>query len=409
MYRVVIQPPPHPSSSRDLAVWRFRSSPARSTTVSTVRIGSATRVAALALAAGCLGGTTAAPPLGAAPAGPPAIPARAYLVADAGTGRVLAASAPHQRLPMASTLKTLTILAAVRSLDPATVVTATAADARVECTCVGIVPGQRYTLDHLLGAMMLRSGNDAANTAAEAFGSRAAALAAMNALAADLSATDTHAVTPSGLDAPGQFSSAYDLALIARAGLADPRFTRYFETVHYPFGAVGAPTVLFENQDPLYHLGYPGQLGAKFGWTTPAGYTLVGAARRGGRTLIVSELGSDQGYAEHAAALLDWGFAQPAGAPGVGTLAPPSVALAAPPSPATIAPASPVTGARPTRSAGRPALAGVVRRPARRTPRAAAPAPAGGGLPLAVQALLSLGVVLVAGLALLSGRRPRRR
>jgi serine-type D-Ala-D-Ala carboxypeptidase (penicillin-binding protein 5/6) len=360
-----------------------------------VRTGPATRLAGLVLAAACATVALTVPAGAATP--PPRVPARAYLVADAGTGRVLAAVAPHQRLPMASTLKTLTILAAVRSLDPATVVTATPADKQVECTCVGIVPGRRYTLDHLLAAMMLRSGNDAANTAAEAFGSRAAALVAMNALAAGLSATDTHAGTPSGLDAPGQFSSAYDLALIARAGLADPRWTHYFEAMRYPFGAVGAPTVLFENQDPLYHLGYPGQLGAKFGWTTPAGYTLVGAARRGGRTLIVTELGSDQGYAQHAAALLDWGFAQPATSPGIATLAPPVAVLTA--------------SATPTPSLSPPPLASplpAATRPEPRRLRAVATVHDGGGS-LVAQALVSLGAVLVAGLALVAGRRPRRR
>jgi D-alanyl-D-alanine carboxypeptidase (penicillin-binding protein 5/6) len=361
-----------------------------------VRIGPATRLAGLALAAACAVAALGVPGQPAAATPAPSVPARAYLVADAGTGQVLAAVAPHQRLPMASTLKTLAVLAAVRRLDPATVVTATPADKQVECTCVGIVPGQRYTLDHLLAAMMLRSGNDAANTAAEAFGSRAAALAAMNALAAGLSATDTHAATPSGLDAPGQFSSAYDLALIARAGLADPRFTHYFEAMHYPFGAVGAPTVLFENQDPLYHLGYPGQLGAKFGWTTPAGYTLVGAARRGGRTLIVTELGSDPGYAQHAADLLSWGFAQPAGSPGVGTLAPPSAALTA----SASATPSPVPAS---------VAAGRSGRPGRQRLRAAATVRRGDGGSLALQALVSLGAVLVAGLALVAGRRPRRR
>jgi D-alanyl-D-alanine carboxypeptidase (penicillin-binding protein 5/6) len=332
--------------------------------------------AALALSPGPAAGSPAPPPM----------PVRAYLVADAGTGQVLAASAPHARLPPASTLKMLTVLAAVRALDPATVVTATPADRQVECTCVGIVPGQRYTLDHLLAAMLLRSGNDAANTAAEAFGSRAAALAAMNALAAGLHATDTHAATPSGLDAPGQTTSAYDLALIARAGLAEPRFTRYFEAMAYPFGPVGAATVMVENQDPLYHLGYPGQLGAKFGWTTPAGYTLVGVARRGGRTLIVTELGSDRGYAEHAAALLDWAFAQPPGATAVASLAPPAM-----PDPA------PAPGHRLT---ARPVAVQAVRRPAGGTDH---------GLCFGLQSALSVAAVALTGLALLPGRRPRRR
>ncbi len=384
-------------------------------------------LAALTCAAGAILAGPAAGSVGEPQSVPSAVPrvaAAAFVVADVGTGEVLAARAPHRRLPPASTLKLLTVLTAVRGYDPATVVRALPRDTAVECSCVGVRPGRSYRLDALLMASVLASGNDAATAATEAAGGTAGMLRAMRATAYDLRAGDTRPGTPSGLDAPGQATSAYDLALIVRAGLADPRFRRYFTARSTRFGPIGGPTITLVNQDPLYRSSYPGRIGGKYGWTTPARYTFAGAARRGGRTLVVTLLGADAGYAASATALLDWGFAR-AGARPVGSLVPSRTELArrqraaaqasaaAAASRAAARDAEIRSGSRPPAAdtssgeaghGGRPAQLGMPSQPAGGS---AVPEPVGSRPPVHTQALFSLGAVAFTGLALWPGREPR--
>jgi len=378
-------------------------------------------------------GTVRAPGSGTLPA---AVTASAFVVADARTGDVLAARAPHRELPSASTMKALTALTVIREVPLDRQVTVLAPDLAVECTCVGLAPYQVYTVDALLHAALLRSGNDAANVLASATGDRSITIAAMNDLATRLRADDTHAVTPSGLDAPGQHTSAYDLALIIRAGLADARFRRYFNAPAYAFGPVHGSRRTLATQNVLRRLNYPGQLGGKDGWTTPARHTFVGAAERGGRTLVVSVLGADRSYGTQATALLDWGFAQGSHT-GVGTLAPPrsdaelrgATPAARPPSQAPHAPPqaprelderSPdahEAAAEPSpKEVAMQADVDPLAREEPVTPEPLArpvPAPENGPsivdrhLPFPAQASLSLGAVLCTGLALAPGRRPR--
>jgi D-alanyl-D-alanine carboxypeptidase (penicillin-binding protein 5/6) len=246
---------------------------------------------------------------------PPRVDATSYVLADLGSGGILAMRDPHRRRPPASTLKMLTGLALLPRLAPSTVYTAVWDDAAVEGSKVGIVPDATYTVDDLFLGLFLSSGNDAALALAHAAGGVPATVTAMNTTAAALGAVDTRARTPHGLDTPGQYSSAYDLALIARAGLARADFRRYVATRSVAFpGAMPArphgrrPTFMIYNQNRL--LGsYPGAFGVKTGYTTLARNTYVGAAHRGGRTLLVSLMDAGPHTADQAAALLDWGFA----------------------------------------------------------------------------------------------------
>jgi len=141
-------------------------------------------------------------------------------------------------------------------------------------------------------------------------------VAAMNAEARHLGAFQTHAVTPSGLDGPGQFTSAYDLALIARACFARADFRRYAltRTARIPAQkALKRPGFQIQNENRLI-FDYPGALGGKTGFTTLARHSYVGAAQRGGRRLVVTLLGAEaaplRGW-QQGAALLDWGFSLP--------------------------------------------------------------------------------------------------
>ena len=238
---------------------------------------------------------------------PPEVAAQAYLVADLDTGDVYAAKNAHQRLRPASTLKTLTALTLLPRLDSSAVYTATEQDAAVEGSKAGLRPGQDYTVEQLFYALLLPSGNDAASALAAANRGAQNTVEQMSEEARRLGAYDTTVENPSGLDADGQFSSAYDLALFGRAAMENEEFVRYVTTPTVQFPGKGDSTEQLRNTNDLLEQ-YAGAFGVKSGYTSKAGHTVIGAAERGDQRLLVVLLGSDQNYAQHAASLLDWGF-----------------------------------------------------------------------------------------------------
>ncbi|MGW0504499.1 D-alanyl-D-alanine carboxypeptidase family protein [Micromonospora sp. NPDC003241] len=272
---------------------------------------------------------------------PPTVAATSWLVADLDTGAVLGGCGPHEYATPASVQKLLLAATMLPRLDPYDMVTVTAGDLDIEpgSSAVGLVEGGRYRVETLWLGLLLRSGNEVANALARVGGGPdgvAGGLRAMNEQARALGAYQTHAATPSGLDGPGQFTSAYDLALIARACFADEHFRRYATTREAtvpPQPRQGAKGFTIDNDNQLlYH--YPGALGGKTGYTDLARHTYVGAAERNGRRLVVTLLGADvvdkRGW-EQGAALLDWGFALPRDA-SVGVLVSPGAATSAVPS-----------------------------------------------------------------------------
>ncbi len=244
----------------------------------------------------------------------PAGPAQTWIVADMDSGQVLAARDPDVAHPPASTIKVLLALVALDELNLNSTVVADVADTEVECNCVGIKPFRTYTARQLLDGLLLVSGNDAANTLAQMLGGPDAAVAKMNAKAASLGATNTHAATPSGLDGPGGSgaTTAHDLAVIFRAAMGNPMFAQITAEPSAMFpSAHGDEPIL--NQDELLQR-YPGALGGKTGFTDAARKTFVGAAARGGRRLVIAMMYGlvKQGgptYWDQAASLFDWGFA----------------------------------------------------------------------------------------------------
>ena len=317
----------------------------------------------------------------------PTIKAASWVLADLETGEVLAAKNPHGRFRPASTMKILTALTVMPGLDPDTTYVAQWEDANAEGSRVGLVPDATYTVRNLFQALFLVSGNDAATALANAAGGLEPTITRMNATAKQLGALDTHAVNPSGLDAPGQLSSAYDLAVLSRAAMAREDFRAYTGTVKTQFpGKMPRPgkvrkTYEIYTQDRLL-LNYRGAIGIKTGWTTKARGTFVGAATRGGRTLVATVMHTNQQSWRESAALLTWGFRNAANARPVGTLD--AVAAA-------------TSGAK----AGPQATK-------QKTTAATEPAEESGGLPF----LLKVPIVLVALIAVLRARvllRRRRR
>ncbi|NUP52456.1 MAG: D-alanyl-D-alanine carboxypeptidase, partial [Catenulispora sp.] len=341
---------------------------------------------------------------------PPEVNAGAFVLADQGTGTILAERAPHQKLRPASTLKVLTALALLPKLDPATVHVATPEDiadfGRNEPggSAVGVKPGLSYRVSDLWNGVFLRSGNDAVATLARMAGGVPATVDLMRQTAQRLHADDTTVVNADGYDADGQLSSAYDLALMARAGLQDPGFRAYCALQRAQFPSVNGTTYEIDNENRL--LGkYQGMIGVKNGYTSQAHHTFVGAATRNGRTLVVSVFDAGTDIYQQTAKLLDWGFAVPASASGVDQLVNPGpLPHSTVPDETLPPPTSPAAG-----SAGHQPGGSTAGDPASPLPSQAAAAPhkAGGHGSLATdvfKTLLYIVVFLMLAVAALRGR-----
>lgn len=242
---------------------------------------------------------------------PPSGPAQAWLVADTVSGRILGGKDPYGQHAPASTIKALLAMVVLDQINPATAVRATPSSTDVECSCVGLVPGAVYTTRQLLDALLMVSGNDAANLLGEMLGGPQVAVQKMNLKAAQVGARATRAGSPSGLDGPGweSVTTPYDLAMIYRAALNYPLFTQIIHqsTAAFPDGAGGVKQIA--SHDHLLP-NYPGFIGGKTGYTNLAQETYVAMAQRDGRRLIaVMMYGSDDLWDE-GKALLDWGFSQ---------------------------------------------------------------------------------------------------
>lgn len=263
---------------------------------------------------------------------PSGLSALSWMVADADTGSVLAAKSPHRRLAPASTLKTLFAVTVLPKFSAGTVRRVSSADLAgigAGSSLVGIQQGRRYTVADLWRGVFLRSGNDAVHVLAAMNGGWRTTAEEMQETARKLGARDTTVKSPDGYDAPGQVSSAHDLTVFARAGLAHDDFARYCSTDRATFPGAGGTTTRIENTNRLlvgsHGLSrYPGMIGVKNGYTSKAGNTLIAAARQNGRTLLVTVLNPQSteynAVYKEAASLLDWGFSTAGNAQPVGTL-----------------------------------------------------------------------------------------
>jgi D-alanyl-D-alanine carboxypeptidase (penicillin-binding protein 5/6) len=255
---------------------------------------------------------------------PEGLTGAAFVVADLDTGDVLAARDPYGRYGPASTIKTLTALALIPVLDPAAVYTPTATDVDLplDSSRVGVVAGVPYPVRELFEGLLLMSGNDAANALASAAGGTERTLALMAAEAERVQARDTVARTPHGLDAEGQVSSAYDLALIARAAMQQPDFAEYVATKTSSMAAPDGQRFEIGSKNRLLW-NYEGALGIKNGYTQAQRASFVGAAERDGRRLVVTVMRAEPAVWKETANLLDWGFTQPRTVRPVGELVEP--------------------------------------------------------------------------------------
>lgn len=233
--------------------------------------------------------------------------ARSAILVDGPSGTVLWGKRMRVRRPIASTTKIMTALVAMERLGPHSIVTVDRSVRRVPPIVEGLRPGERVEAWKLFYGLLLYSGNDdALALAIGAGGTRSRFVELMNEKAQGLGLSDSHFRSPSGLLDRDNYSTAWDLAALARYAMRNPRFRAVVRTrvKHVPWPGIGEK--IYVNKNHLIG-SYPGANGIKTGWTTIAKHCLVASARRNGVSLIAVVLGADDSYAD-VEKLLDFGF-----------------------------------------------------------------------------------------------------
>jgi serine-type D-Ala-D-Ala carboxypeptidase (penicillin-binding protein 5/6) len=251
---------------------------------------------------------------------PKGVKAKAGILVDAATGQVLWAKGETAVRPIASITKVMTALVILQAGGLNRKITVpksvTAYVAKFDANAAGLIPGQVFTVDELLHAMLIESAADAAYTLANAYGPGLPAfIAKMNAEAAKLGLAHTHFTSPDGLPYPTETSTFSTPAEVVRLGEIAMGYQEFRSIValhiyNIPKGD-GHTAYSFTSSNELIGK-YPGVIGIKTGFTNAAGHTLLFEAVRGGRTLIGDVLGSPPSGpasgAQDAARILTWGF-----------------------------------------------------------------------------------------------------
>jgi len=246
------------------------------------------------------------------PADAPPVFAQSAIVIDAATGRTLFSKNADVERPVASTQKLLTALLVVERGGLDSPVTVAAEDTWVEPSKLGLRAGERYTRRQLLTSLMVKSSNDAAACLARAHSGSVSAFAReMNLYSMRLGNTHSHFVNPHGLTAAGQYSTARDIARIAYVAYRDPTLRQMMQLRGYSFRYADGRTRYLEATNKLLGVS-PWVNGMKTGYTVPSGRCLVTSARRGGRDVIVVQLGSSTKHIfSDADRLVQWALTGP--------------------------------------------------------------------------------------------------
>ncbi len=245
--------------------------------------------------------------------------AKSAILIDANTGTVLLEKNSHEKLPIASVTKIMTMLLIMEAIDSGVVdydtkVTVSEYSWSFGGSQVWLEPGEVFTVDELLKAVAIHSANDASVALAEAIaGSEEAFVVMMNQKARELNMNDTNFLDCSGLTDVGHYSSAYDIAVMSRELLLKhPEITKYTSTWQAKFreNVPGKDYVSLDNTNKLVRH-YTGTVGLKTGYTGAAGHCLSAAVVRNGQQLISVVLGEPDSNTRFAESrkLLDYGFA----------------------------------------------------------------------------------------------------
>ncbi|HWL52059.1 MAG TPA: D-alanyl-D-alanine carboxypeptidase family protein [Chthoniobacteraceae bacterium] len=251
------------------------------------------------------------PTPGLAPAtfnGLPVTTIGSVLMFDPATGRTLFEKNADERRPPASTQKLLTALILVETgnLDKRVVIQHS--DTLAEPSKLYLKTGESYTRRELLEVLLVRSFNDVAMALArDNAGSIKAFAAKMNRRAAALGMTQSHFVNPNGLPAPGQLSTARDMARLASVVYRNPTIRRICATKEIQFKRADGRIRTYNNTNRVLR-GWPYCTGLKTGYTHSAGYCLISSASRDGREVVVVGLGNKTPIWQESCSLLAWGL-----------------------------------------------------------------------------------------------------
>lgn len=238
------------------------------------------------------------------------VSAHSAALIEADSGRVIYVKNGEERLPIASTTKIMTALLTLEAPNLDTYFTVDPNAIKVEGTSMGLQEGDQVTLRTLAAGMLLASGNDAANSAAVKVGGSLEEFAIMmNKRAAQIGMKDSNFVTPSGLDAQNHYSTALDMAKLARAALQNPDFSAICSQKSMKLSYGNPPYDRWLSNHNKLLKTYPDCIGVKTGFTKKAGRCLVSAAQRDGVTLICVTIKAPSDWEDHRR-MLDYGFSK---------------------------------------------------------------------------------------------------
>lgn len=235
--------------------------------------------------------------------------AEAYALYCVENGSFLLSGNAGERLPMASTTKIMTSLITLEYAAEDNKTVEFTEEMTAEGSSMYLKAGEKVTLYDLAVGMMMQSGNDAANAAAVAISGSAEEFAKlMNSKADEIGMTDTHFVTPSGLDDEEHYSTAHDMALLMAYALDNEDFAEITAqtSMTVDFTEPDDKSVNYPNHNRLLRM-YDKCIGGKTGYTGLSGRCLVSAARDGGMTLVAVTLNDRDDWDDHIA-LYDYGF-----------------------------------------------------------------------------------------------------
>lgn len=234
--------------------------------------------------------------------------AKASILINADTGEVIYSQNQNEKLPMASTTKIMTALLLCEEGNMEKEITVTPQMVKVEGTSMGLLGGDKVTYKALLYGMLLASGNDAANVTAYALGGTIDGFVnMMNQRAKELGLNNTHFETPSGLDGDEHYTTAEDLANLARVCMDNPLFKEAASTkaITLEYGNPPYRRTL-TNHNKLLKI-FEGAAGVKTGFTKKAGRCLVSCAQRDGKRVIAVTLKDPNDWEDHIN-LLNYGL-----------------------------------------------------------------------------------------------------
>lgn len=237
------------------------------------------------------------------------VSAKHAILMEAQSGDIVYSKNATECAPMASTTKIMTAIVAIENGSLNDVICIPAEAVGVEGSSIYLKEGERLTLKELLYALLLESANDAATAIAIHIGGDVEHFAdMMNKKAYELGAFDTHFTNPHGLDSDEHYTTAYDLALIARYAMSIPVFCEIVSSIKETIPSFDGGIRLLINHNKLLK-SYEGAIGVKTGFTKKSGRCLVSCSEQNGVTLIAVTLNAPNDWNDHKA-MLDYGFEQ---------------------------------------------------------------------------------------------------